>query len=242
MPGTDAKNKPCFNISRSSFLLEPARESNTKSPINLEKNSMNCNVLVINSSHLMAKEITLQLTLNMPGCSIMYAPTIELGGHILARRKVSLIVSSPVLPDGGIEKLREKLLTLESPPDLVVVHTCEKLNLDDIRSRTRFQVAALTELDGNIPPIVPKSEGKSIPPNKSNSTSLSSIGSLGADIRNDLNNPLQEIVAMVYVAKANREVAEGTLQALQAIDLAAKNMANYVNCLEDKIRGVMVSD
>jgi len=235
MQGSDAKGKQRFSINRSSFLLEPANKPNTNSSTDLGQNSMDCNVLVINSSHLMAKEITLQLTLNMPGCSIMYAPTIELGGHILARRKVSLIVSSPVLPDGGIEKLREKLLTLESPPDLVVVHTCEKLNIDDIRSRTRFQVAALTELNSKIPQILPNyTETQSKPAASSNS-----IGSLGADIRNDLNNPLQEIVAMVYVAKANREVAEGTLQALQAIDLAAKNMANYVNGLEDKIRGAI---
>ena len=67
--------------------------------------------------------------------------------------------------------------------------------------------------------------------------STETISSLGADLRNDLNNPLQEIVAMLFVAKAGGPVANGpTAQALDAIDRAAKNMASVVKTLEDKIR------
>ena len=65
-----------------------------------------------------------------------------------------------------------------------------------------------------------------------------SIKNLGADIRNDLNNPLQEIVAMVFVAKATEESAT-TNNALEAIDKAAQNLASVVKGLEDKIRGLV---
>ncbi|MCB0335932.1 MAG: hypothetical protein KDD62_06485, partial [Bdellovibrionales bacterium] len=34
-----------------------------------------CNVLVINADHDMAKELTLQLSIQIPGCSILFAPT-----------------------------------------------------------------------------------------------------------------------------------------------------------------------
>ena len=62
-------------------------------------------VLVINSSQEMAREITKELTLGIPGCSIMYAPTIELARWIIKRRAIDLVVSCPVLPDGSIIKL-----------------------------------------------------------------------------------------------------------------------------------------
>ena len=61
---------------------------------------------------------------------------------------------------------------------------------------------------------------------------------LGADIRNDLNNPLQEIVAMVFVAKASGQ-SETADKALEAISNAAQNMAVVVSTLEDKIRGIV---
>jgi len=226
------EQKRGFTIQRGRFDLTPKSLQTRREREVASDNQMN-NVLVINSSHLMAKEITLQLTLHMPGCSIMYAPTIELARHILSRRSVSLVVSSPVLPDGGIEKIKSKLLELDQPPDLVVVQAFEKLNLHELRKRTRFEVAALSELAQGSTESG-KAGQQSEPAPEANP-----IKSLGADIRNDLNNPLQEIVAMVYVAKASKEVADGTLQALQAIDLAAKNMAQYVNCLEQKIKAAI---
>jgi hypothetical protein len=62
------------------------------------------------------------------------------------------------------------------------------------------------------------------------------LKSLGADLRNDLNNPLQEIVAMVFVAKAGGGSSQGIQQALDAIDKAAGNMTKLVKGLEEKIR------
>jgi signal transduction histidine kinase len=65
------------------------------------------------------------------------------------------------------------------------------------------------------------------------------ISNLGADIRNDLNNPLQEIVALAFVAHSSQGLSPSAEQALSAIQAAASNMATVVNKLEDKIRGAV---
>jgi signal transduction histidine kinase len=59
---------------------------------------------------------------------------------------------------------------------------------------------------------------------------------LGADIRNDLNNPLQEIVAMAFVATSSSQLSATAEEALGAIQRAATSMASVINSLEDKIR------
>jgi signal transduction histidine kinase len=70
---------------------------------------------------------------------------------------------------------------------------------------------------------------------------LSRISELGADIRNDLNNPLQEIVAMAFVAHSSQGLSPSAEQALSAIQRAASNMATVVNKIEEKIRSAVVS-
>jgi signal transduction histidine kinase len=65
------------------------------------------------------------------------------------------------------------------------------------------------------------------------------ISSLGADIRNDLNNPLQEIVAMAFVATSSDGLSPIAEEALSAIQRAASNMSSVVNSLEEKIRSVV---
>lgn len=184
-------------------------------------------VLVINSCHEMAKEITFQLTLAIPGCSIMYAPTIETAKWILKRRKVSLVVSSPLLPDGSIARLRLVLERMESPADLLVVGSLHGRSAE-IFADSAYKCTAL----------------RRIRPAQTESTSPKQdlhkhIKSLGADIRNDLNNPLQEIVAMVFVARSGAQASQTSDCALNAIETAAKNMSKVINALEDKIRGVI---
>jgi hypothetical protein len=190
-------------------------------------------VLVINSSHSIAKEITIELTLQIPGCSIMYAPTIELARWLLNRRKIDLVVSCPLLPDGSISRLKETLHAMQQPPDLVVVGTLNAGSAE-IMSDTRYEIAALRRLGGSDPaPIAPLSAQTDL---HARERMKQTIKDLGADLRNDLNNPLQEIVAMVFVAQAGgTSSAEATGQALAAIDKAARNMATVVNKLEDKI-------
>lgn len=186
-----------------------------------------CTVLVINSSRSMAREITIQLTLSMPGISIMYAPSVHVAALLLARRHVDLVVSSPVLPDGTVEDLQSSLEDLETPPDVVVVGNFKHPNSDMLGNKL-YEMSILRRLAGS---------GKS-------SKIGTKISSLGADLRNDLNNPLQEIVAMVFVAQSiagSKTVHSNTKQALTAIEKAAHNMAQVVNNLEEKIRQVLAT-
>lgn len=229
------------NFSRKTLQLDPPRsnrrvmreDSQIVKLVNLKssealhkaKNSLedSLSVLVINSSHEIAKEITLQLQLKLSGCSIMYAPTIELAAMLIRRRKIDLIVSCPVLPDGTIAKLRSALQDLEDAPDLVVVGEVNAENAE-----------AVSELNYHY------SSMRSLNQSKAQEEFDSHIKVLGADIRNDINNPLQEIVAMVFVAKSCGE-SPTTSPALDAIERAAKNLAVVARGIEDKIRGIVTA-
>lgn len=183
--------------------------------------------LVVNSSHVMAKEITFELSASVPNCSIMYAPTIELAKLILGKRFISLVVSEPVLPDGSVSLLAEYMEKIEAPPDLVVIGAPFSKR-KEILSRSTYRFRVLWEL---VSGIEIEADGKN--------RSIDSVSTLGADLRNDLNNPLQEIVAMAFVAKSTGELSSTTVTALDAIQRAAKSMSGVVNRIEDKIRGVV---
>ena len=202
----------------------------TSKPTDVLIKKTDSTVLVINSSHEMAKEITLQLTLKIPGCSITYAPTLELARYVLGRKKIDLIVSSPLLPDGSIIKLKDLLESMECPPDLLVVGNINVQNAENL-SKMGYEYVTFKKLA-----TPQRREQERLPIIHHKRRVDESIKTLGADIRNDLNNPLQEIVAMVFVAKATGESLM-TSQALEAIDKAAQNLASIVSGLEDKIRG-----
>lgn len=220
---------------RSIFLVNPVcTPITTKSDTSINANNSNtnenqlppeCYVLVINSSQEMAKEITLQLSLSIPGCSIIYAPSIQLASLIIKRRTIDLVVSSPLLPDGPVTNLNSILGSLESPPDLIVVGD-SKSRYQDLLKNSNYNYITQRKVKANSSSQELKNSSNNID---------QAVKSLGADIRNDLNNPLQEIVAMVFIAR-NGKATCNTKQALDAIDNAAKNMATIVNSLEDKIR------
>jgi signal transduction histidine kinase len=191
-----------------------------------EELPQSCTVLVINASQCMAREITLELSTTIPGCTILFAPTLSLALWILKRRKIDLILSSAILPDGALTTLHEFIELLRPPPELVV--------LSDLHaSRAEFgshpgyrfvelrRVSTRQQASEEAPQINQK------------------ISSLGADLRNDLNNPLQEIVAMAFVAHSSEGLSPMAEEALSAIQRAATNMADVVNNLEDKIRGAV---
>lgn len=197
----------------------------------IAQNTSDASVLVINASHEMAKEITLQLTLQMPGCSITYAPTVALAQLILKRKKIDLIVSSHILPDGPVTRLKETIFELTPPPDMVVVGQINVRSAENL-SQLGYEHATIRKIrpaQNKLKPADTIIHRKKID---------ESVKSLGADIRNDLNNPLQEIVAMVFVAKAGGQ-SNAAEQALEAIEKAATNMAQVVRGLEEKIRGVV---
>ena len=190
-------------------------------------------VLVINAGKEMAKEITHELTVALTGCSIMYAPSIELACWILKRRHIDLVVSSSILPDGHVSKIESVLAKLSHKPDVVVVGKVGE-QYKPVFNRSDYQFTTFRKLtDASAPPL-PKISSKklALKPVKNGKT----ISTLGADLRNDLNNPLQEIVAMVFVAKNSPSSTPLTAQALEAIEKAAHNMASIVNRLEDRIR------
>lgn len=233
----------------------PHTADNNTSPSALEQ-TLPINVLVVNSSLEMAKEITLQLGLELPGCSLVYAPSIEIARWILPRRSFDLVISDAVLTDGGVGKLAATLERLNPRPDLVVVgkvHRDTAAQLEGIQyrcSRTRA-IAESNCLNRQAAPaqVLPRIIRSSVEREQSLNRTLGQVNyqpkvsELGADIRNDLNNPLQEIVAMVFVAQqAGADVAPpspATLHALQVIENTARNMAKVVNGIEEKIRGAL---
>lgn len=202
----------------------PKRSLDIAKEVTVQKTG--CNVLVINASHTMAHEITAQLSENLPGSTILFAPTLSLALWILKRRSIDLILSTDVLPDGSLSKLHEFLELMSPPPELLILS-----DLNSTRSQMtshpgyRFvEVRRLSYANAQASEPSPLTQ---------------KISELGADLRNDLNNPLQEIVAMAFVAHASAGLSPAAEQALSAIQRAAGSMERVVKSLEDKIRGAV---
>jgi signal transduction histidine kinase len=174
----------------------------------------------------MAHEITAELSGTLPGSTILFAPTLELAIWTLKRRNIDLILSTDRLPDGPLSRLHDFLESMSPPPELVV--------LSDVSS-TRSQMSSHPGYRFvEVRRLRSRDEEGAAEPQLNHS-----ISQLGADLRNDLNNPLQEIVAMAFVAHASDGLSPTAEHALSAIQRAASNMESVVNNLEDKIRGVV---
>lgn len=186
-----------------------------------------CTVLVINASQSMAHEITVQLSSTLPGSTILFAPTLSLALWILKRRHIDLILSSATLPDGALSTLHDFIELMSPPPELVIISNLHSSRAE-FGSHPGYRFVELRRLSARNAPHHPQTAGIA-----------QKISELGADIRNDLNNPLQEIVAMAFVAHSSQGLSPVAEEALSAIQRAAGNMADLVNMLEDKIRGVV---
>lgn len=183
-----------------------------------------CTVLVINASQSMAHEITLELSRTIPGSTILFAPTLSLALWILKRRRINLILSSAILPDGALATLHQVIELMSPPPELVVISDLHSSRAE-LGSHPGYRFVELRRVStrqGGEPQVM-----------------QTRISELGANIRNDLNNPLQEIVAMAFVAHTSQGLSPMAEEALSAIQRAAGNMADVVNRLEDKIRVVV---
>ena len=176
-------------------------------------------VLVLNSNRDMANEIASQLAARVDECNIVYAPTLETAKILLKRRKIDLIVSSPMLPDGHIARLQPLLESLSDPPDVVIFADKEKRGLELFESPS-YQFLSVRQV---------KSSDQQTP-----------LREASKEIRDALNNPLQEIVALVFVAHSTR-CSQTTDRALDAIEQAAQKMAGIVWGLEEKLYRNMVS-
>jgi hypothetical protein len=185
-------------------------------------------VLVINASQHMAHEITHQLSVTLPGSTILFAPTLNLALWILKRRNIDLILTSSLLPDGPLPRLHEFLEQMSPPPELVVLSDISA-SRSELESHPGYRFVELRRLSAQTREMFTEEEPDI----------TQTISNLGADIRNDLNNPLQEIVALAFVAHSSQGLSPSAEQALSAIQAAASNMATVVNKLEDKIRGAV---
>ena len=186
--------------------------------------SEGCTVLVINASQSMAHEITLELSRTLPGSTILFAPTLSLALWILKRRKINLILSSAILPDGALGTLHQFIELMSPPPELVVISDLHSTRAE-LGSHPGYRFVELRRV--------------STRQGEESHVIQSRISELGANLRNDLNNPLQEIVAMAFVAHTSQGLSPMAEEALSAIQRAAGNMADVVNRLEDKIRVVV---
>lgn len=177
---------------------------------NLVKSDNKSKILLVNSCNRMAKEINRELLKKLPDCSVTFAPSLSLAKLLIAKGSFNLIICSAIMPDGSSILLKEYLEKIKSQASLVVIKN-NNLLLDI------GQILASRQ-----PAIKLNSDSK--------------IKELGADLRNDLNNPLQEILTMVHVASSQNEKTEITSQALEAIGKAATNLAGVVKQIEGKIR------
>ncbi len=209
----------------SSPLALPLQETSRKKPQQ---------VLVINESAEMAGAITRQLLYTLPNASIMYSPTLELASWILKSREINLVISSEILPDGGPQKLQSILRTLKHPPDMLIVGRSVGTSIAHL-SNAGYHLVQRKQI---APPPLTEAPVRSIPP-RSTPPIEQRVSTLGADLRNDLNNPLQEIVTMAFVARQSDNQRELSDSALEAIERAARQLAGTVEGLEDRIRAAV---
>ena len=217
---------------RRSFILPPASSESIRREHSGETGDETefPTVLIVNSSFDMAREITGELLRRVPTANLLYAPSLELAKFMLRKRRISLVVSNSVLPDGGVLSLRESLEAIENPPDVIVVGSLSASNREILRRVGYKHVASKTLGLGTPDAEHPVPHDKVDP-----------IRALGENLRNDLNNPLQAIVAMLFVARASSTQGTVATEAFDAIDKAAQGMAAVVKGLEEKIRRAVVS-
>ncbi len=221
-PREPSANSKSNNIPATQTPVQPVLAARQASVI-----QTGATVLVVNASQQTAQEITLELSRTLPGCSILFAPTLQLALWILKRRSIDIILSSAVLPDGPLSRLHETLETMSPPPELVILSDLTTTRAD-LGAHPGYRFVELRRVQSRAPYAAAE--------NRSNETQITT---LGANIRNDLNNPLQEIVAMAFVATSSEGLSPIAEEALSAIQRAASNMSNLVNSLEDKIRSVV---
>lgn len=171
-------------------------------------------ILILNGSAEMAKLVTSELLKSVPGAKLLYAPSIAIAEWLITTRRFHLIISDAILPDGNISRLNRSLSTLENLPDLIVVGEKNFKGKQILLDKT-YSLQKISDMQSEV--------------------KQSKVAELGADLRNDLNNPLQQIVAMAFVARSAQGASELTNEALGAIESAAQSMAGVVWGIEEKL-------
>lgn len=203
----------------------------------------------------MAGHISERLRTTLPNHQILYSPSLKLADWMLKRKKIDLIISSEVLPDGGIDSLQEIIRRYTHKPDLVVVgkglprsiYSLKKAGYDLVSCK---RVVAENPIKHEILSTPKDSlQEKQSAQERADLSQKTLIGrgalatkitTLGADLRNDLNNPLQEIVTLAFAVKQSSSEDQVTQQAIEAIEEAAKQMAGTVQKIEDRVKSVVM--
>lgn len=202
-------------------VMDPTESRRANIEIGMSKGTMSPppseipTILVVNATTEAAQQITSELSLALPDAEILFAPTIAIAELLIKRRTIDLIISNSLLPDGPESRLESIVQGSTTPPELLVVggsFTAERLRESTYSCRLWRHLGEQKQ------------------------RKRSAVAALGSDLRNDLNNPLQEIVALLYVAKSTGTASPLALQALDAIERATKNMTAVVKGLEEKIR------
>lgn len=162
----------------------------------------------------MAKLVTSELLKSVPGANLLYAPSLAIAEWLINSRKIHLIIADAILPDGSISRLNRSLSKLSDLPDLIVVGEKNFKGKQALLDKT-YSLEKVSDM---------RQESKT-----------SKVAELGADLRNDLNNPLQQIVAMAFVARNAQGASDLTTEALAAIESAAQSMAGVVWGIEEKL-------
>lgn len=176
-------------------------------------------VLVVGLEERLATPLIQNLKNQKDFGQILFAPTLGVAEWLLLKREVSIVISTAILADGQLKDLKKLLYRMAEIPSLIVIGSSEDVSqeLSVIKKRA-------------TPPYVHRK------PHQLDTPAVTqTIKVLGADLRNDLNNPLQEIVTMVYVAKMGSPDASAANEALGAIERAANQMATVVKSFEGKM-------
>ncbi len=177
------------------------------------RNGRGKKILIINNSSALAFHLKFELEHLLPGCEMVFTPTIEAAAIMLKSEDFSVVIA-----EASVNKkdLTFQLEQCVAPPNLILVGS-EEAEILGLAHSVIFELASVRA----IKPL-PHVEDP--------------VQTVGNDLRNDLNNPLQAILASVYVAKHLDAASEEAALALDAISHAASQMASTVRGLESRIR------
>jgi hypothetical protein len=189
--------------------------------------SSNRTVLVLNNDARIAEAVTVQLLRLDPQISIIYAPTLTSAKVFLKGCPVSLIITEETLPDGSAYLLRSTLEESGQEPQLIILsqaHNFSGLPFEAVSPYRFARVQLIGSTHSYNRGLTEASSNQC--PTKTHISALKR--QIRAELKDSVNNPLQEILAMVYVARNCSETNALLNEALKAIETAAEKIASEV--------------
>jgi hypothetical protein len=181
-------------------------------------------ILVVNGDSVLASQVMVQL--KQLGSSVipLFVPSLKAAQLMLRRSSFDLIIGSAMLPDGPLTGLEQDLQKVKNPPPVIVVDTIEEAAEVPLDQEYRF--AKLRHIKRSLYQHDIEISQSLLTHDRYIDSVLHEVST---DLRDKLNNPLQEIVAMVYVARNAPSETALVHSALQAIERAAQEMNGAVH-------------